>query len=456
MKSLKKISGAALVLVFVFLAACSSSNNSGTSSDGGVPPAGGSGTTPDGGKISIVFMSRNSGDDPMAKIYEKQIEEFMQQNPSIQVQNDSIYDEAAYNNKLKVAISTGETPSIFYYPAIAGLSEWAKNGVIMDLTEILDADPEWTKGFIDGSLEAYRLDKYGVPGIYALNNEMNVDGVFYNKKLFEQAGIANPPATMDEFYEAIGKLKAAGITPIGVGGKATWVMGHIFNNVLFKRIGLDGVMDLGTHEKKWTDPDVIEALQIVKDLKEKGAFADGFEGMDYNTQFTQFINGQTAMISHSSPFISDLYASDSPVKEDISFFPFPYFTDKPEFKDTRVVYTSSLMLSGTMSDAEKEASVKFLKYITRPEAIQERMNIMRIAPSKDVTPAADAPQIFKDMIAYTSTIQKSGGEYFEYDTTPSLVDVSRNKILDMMLALSAEDIAKGIQQEIDKYDASAE
>ena len=51
---------------------------------------------------------------------------FMEENPDIEVQNDSIYEESAYNNKLKVALSTGETPNIFYSPAIAGLKECAR------------------------------------------------------------------------------------------------------------------------------------------------------------------------------------------------------------------------------------------------------------------------------------------------------------------------------------------
>ena len=77
----------------------------------------------DGDKTKVVFMSRDSGDTPIAKVYEDQIARFMEENPDIEVQNDSVYEEAAYNNKLKVALSTGETPSIFYYPAIAGLTE---------------------------------------------------------------------------------------------------------------------------------------------------------------------------------------------------------------------------------------------------------------------------------------------------------------------------------------------
>ena len=118
-------------------------------------------------KVKITFMSRDSGDTPMAKVYEDQIA--------------AVYEESAYNNKLKVALSTGETPNIFYYPAIAGLKEWAQNGVLLDLTDSLNEDEEWKNTFLDGALDTYDLSAYGVDGIYALPNELNVDAIFYNK-----------------------------------------------------------------------------------------------------------------------------------------------------------------------------------------------------------------------------------------------------------------------------------
>lgn len=82
-----------------------------------------------------------------------------------------------------------------------------------------------------------------------------------------------------------------------------------------------------------------------KRSERKGAFAEGFEGMDYNTQMNQFLTGEVAMISHSSPIIPEMFNSESEILDDISFFAFPYFEDKPEFKDTHVVYTSGWMLS---------------------------------------------------------------------------------------------------------------
>ncbi len=37
-------------------------------------------------KVKITFMSRDSGDTPMAKVYEDQIAAFMEENPDIEVQ----------------------------------------------------------------------------------------------------------------------------------------------------------------------------------------------------------------------------------------------------------------------------------------------------------------------------------------------------------------------------------
>ena len=59
---------------------------------------------------------------------------------------------------------------------------------------------------INGSL-------YGAPGAYA-----QYLTVFYNKDLFEQAGVT-VPATYDEFLKACDTLKAKGITPIAMGGQ---------------------------------------------------------------------------------------------------------------------------------------------------------------------------------------------------------------------------------------------
>ena len=81
--------------------------------------------------------------------------------------------------------------------AIAGLKEWAQNGVLLDLTESLNEDEDWKNTFLEGALDTYDLSAYGADGIYALPNELNVDAIFYNKALFEKAGIEKVTALIE-------------------------------------------------------------------------------------------------------------------------------------------------------------------------------------------------------------------------------------------------------------------
>lgn len=49
--------------------------------------------------------------------------------------------------------------------------------------------------------------------------------MFYNKAAFEEAGIDAPPTTLDELDDALGRLKAAGWTPLQTGGD--WMSSHL-------------------------------------------------------------------------------------------------------------------------------------------------------------------------------------------------------------------------------------
>ena len=74
---------------------------------------------------------------------------------------------------------------------------------------------------------------YGVPF------EMGEVAFYYNKKLFDKAGVkAEDIKTWDDFLGAVKKLKAAGITPIVVGAGEKWPM-HFYYSYLVMRIGGD-------------------------------------------------------------------------------------------------------------------------------------------------------------------------------------------------------------------------
>jgi glucose/mannose transport system substrate-binding protein len=74
---------------------------------------------------------------------------------------------------------------------------------------------------------------YAVP----LNIHMQT-WIWYSQAAFKKAGIAKEPATMDEFFAALDKLKAAGITPLAHGGQA-WQETVLFSAILANLGGRD-------------------------------------------------------------------------------------------------------------------------------------------------------------------------------------------------------------------------
>jgi glucose/mannose transport system substrate-binding protein len=74
---------------------------------------------------------------------------------------------------------------------------------------------------------------YAVP----LNIHMQT-WIWYSQAAFRKAGIAKEPATMDEFFAALDRLKAAGITPLAHGGQA-WQETVLFSAMLANMGGRD-------------------------------------------------------------------------------------------------------------------------------------------------------------------------------------------------------------------------
>jgi glucose/mannose transport system substrate-binding protein len=85
--------------------------------------------------------------------------------------------------------------------------------------------------------------------------------LWYNKKLLDQNGITvGDKMTFEEFFAACDKLKASGISALGVGDSGIWASAQLFENTLLGVIGPQGWADLFSGKMKWDDPLVKQAL----------------------------------------------------------------------------------------------------------------------------------------------------------------------------------------------------
>lgn len=240
----------------------------------------------EGEKVQIRIMTRASGTQPFDLAFQDMVKKFQEENPDIEIIDESISDEGSYNDKLKTDIASGDLPDLFRIQGSVNLKPYIESGLIMNVDEILESDPEWASGFAEGSFDKWRFDD--IEGTYGIPFESYPMGFFYNTELFEQAGITETPETWTEFLDCIEKLKAIGVTPISLGSKDIWRAGHMQNAIMYRYCGVQKVIDIGSREAKWTDPEVVEAWQKFADLVNMGAFTPNSPGVSYEQDKTDW------------------------------------------------------------------------------------------------------------------------------------------------------------------------
>ena len=132
---------------------------------------------------------------------------------------------------------------------------------LADLSELQFPGP-LVQGWQIGSFQEYKNTFLPIEGVSS--------AMYYNTELFEKAGIVLPDdrkMTTQEFLAIIGKLRAAGITPIGEGTADRGTKaGFPILEAIFRYAGPDKFHGLFTGEIDFSDPDIIEALKFWKQV----------------------------------------------------------------------------------------------------------------------------------------------------------------------------------------------
>ena len=86
-----------------------------------------------------------------------------------------------------------------------------QNGIAVDMNPYVEADPEYAKELGEDALEFGRNWEDG--GLYNISYGRQSIGYFYNKEMFEEAGIT-PATTWDEWMSNLETLKTLAFVPL--------------------------------------------------------------------------------------------------------------------------------------------------------------------------------------------------------------------------------------------------
>ncbi|MDR2378294.1 MAG: extracellular solute-binding protein [Bifidobacteriaceae bacterium] len=285
----------------------------GDNSDSGDP--GGSG---DGGQVTITWW-HNVTSDPGKTVFQNAADRFMDANPNVKIEIVPIQNEDL-QDKLQTALNGSDAPDMFQQWGGGEMAEQVDQGLVMDIS----ADSQKEVEFIGGSMAPWQYDgkTYGLP------YTAGVAGVYYSKDLFDQAGITETPQTWEQFNDVVAKLKAAGIVPVGLGGKDAWPAGHWMYIMTLRMCGQE-VIAQDTENKAFDDPCYLQAAQLLEDFGKTEPFEEGWvsvsaqqgagssSGMLANHKLAMEFSGvwETGQVQSLTP--------DGQPLADLHWFPFP-------------------------------------------------------------------------------------------------------------------------------------
>ncbi len=401
-------------------------------------------------KITIRLLTRMAGTSTQVQIFNSVLEDFKAKHPEVEIIDDSQGDEGAFNNILTTDIASGEMANIFRIQGVSNLGEYIDNGLLLDVSPYLKADPEWGGGFSEGSLAYYNVP--GHDGTYAVPMESGLIGVYYNSEIMSSIGYDEFPKTWSELLDAVDKLKAKGIIPIAIGAQSTYMAGHLHDQIFYKWLGTEAAKKLGTRAMNWTDKEVVDSLARVKDLIDAGAFDPAAAGITDDIAMTQFQEGQAAMVI-TGPWMIGRFSDPekTPISDKIKVAKFPYFDDKPEFKDEDMQILSPYMISGKLEGKELDLTIELVKMLTNKEVAKRYAEESAfLIPRKDIDlDESKCSPLFIQNVALGATSTGICVDVFDFDPITSMQDRTRNSIVSMFTGATPEDAAAEIQAEVD-------
>lgn len=363
----------ALLMVTVLGATLLSGCGSKKEAEGGSDAAAGEGASEDG-VVTINYPTFQCGVNTAAPVVAQLVEDFNKEyEGQYQIKLEEVPGDANYVDKIKVQLGTGDLPPVVYGGGYNLLDLALAKDLVVDLTETVEGDADWKAQYSDASLASNSRDGK----IYASSVEGSVVGYFYNKELFEKAGIDAPAKTWDEFFEQCETLKAAGITPLALDtAESAWVT-QLWMGAMVATSGDAGMEFMKTmNPTDYSTPEMIEAAGNIQKMLQDYTTLDAVGGK-YENAANNFLSGQAAMIANGPWMIGDFSdetktTADFADKVGAAVYPGEFVYDAP---------IQGYFVTKQDDPKVEEAAIAMVKYFTSPEAQQLGLEMQGMVPA---------------------------------------------------------------------------
>lgn len=356
---------------------------------------------------TITLWTLNFDSGAANSALKKVATDFEAANPGTKVE---IVQRAVDEHKtaLRVAAGSNKGPDIYFSWAGLGLGgEYVKAGLSAPLDKYY-TEYKWNDELLPSAAafaDIYPGGKHGVPFTF------KGEAVYYNKKLFQQAGITEEPKTYEEFLADAEKLKAAGIPAFTFGGSVNWHVMRLMDVILETKCGAEKHDALTSMKADWsTEPCATDAFtEFAKWTKDYTL--QPFMGIDNKQSFSLFTAGRAAMMLEGDWLVGQLASTGSNL-DDYGMFPFPTNTQRLYgFAEYHYISTKS---------PHPDLAAKFLDYFLSTKVQQETLgHFSSTSVNKNVQYANQKPleAEWLDVFKTYGKVYMNGDQAFPLDVT---------------------------------------
>lgn len=365
------------------------------------PPAAPAATSPAPAEAASIKVWYITGSPAEIQTLQDLTAKFMQKNPNIKVEFiPTAFDEALKTWKLAMDSDTG--PDVGYIGSGGPfLVASAKAGKLLDLAPAAK-EMGWDKRIVPWDnvtlYNPFNGSVYGTPYDYALV------GVYYNKDIFKQLGLA-VPKTWQEFESAIAAIKAKGITPFAVGGLDKWPIDHYTWTIAHTTVPYQEIYNVWQVQKdgNFNNPGWAQALEIFKGWSDNGDLNEGYTGVSMGDALNLFTTGKAAML------IGGTWNTPQIVKDakfEAGYFPMPRVSDKLEW---HAILGPNNFWVVPKASKNQQAAIAYIDYMLGEEVATAKWAQGDIPMFKFANPPAPTSPIQLDI--YNAVGETGAGHY---------------------------------------------
>ncbi|WP_314146640.1 extracellular solute-binding protein [uncultured Leifsonia sp.] len=283
---------------------------------------------------AISWLLSRPADGATITIMKELADEYAKKHPGFKLNLITTPDRPSYIQKYETLAAANKLPELFDTDATPFAQKLAKQGRMVDAEKLLKSIGVY-KDYRPNALNYQRFDD---GSLYMIPFEFQLEYFWYNKALFQQAGVS-VPSSLNDFPALCKKLRQSGVTPLAVDGQDAWPLERYIAYQPFRITGPEYIQKLKKGDAKFSDSTGTKAVNWMADLGTSKCFQEGFSSQGYSDAQNLFTSGKAAMYNIGTWELSSLATDklNSAVRNDVDFFTLPTIADSATAANEYVV-----------------------------------------------------------------------------------------------------------------------